>query len=547
MRANVQMNKIEAMAESSAAIPDGKRWLSVTDAIKLVQAHLQAGRVVNAEQVAADIVAARPRNPDAHHLLGIAFYRQQKMEKAIKSIERAIDLAPATGAFHANLAEMYRLKGQPELGLAAGEKAVTLNPKDSQGWNNLGIIHFDRQDFVKAESCYRNAVLANENFGHAWNNLGNALVRLERDAEAHEAFARAILLTPNYSECMVNDGLSYREEGELDLAEERLRQAVQVNPRNANAQVSLAILQKLKGDYGRGMMGYEWRLALPEARRQNLPGQRWKGEAIAGKRLFVYAEQGLGDVIQYLRYLAPLAMRRPASIMVQVQPGLHKLAELSLPGVQFVKNPPARDQVDLHCAIMSLPFLLRLPILPAEPQGKYLTAPEDMRISFRERFAKYEGLKVGLVWQGNTSHKFDHHRSMPGEFLLPLIGVPDCHFFSLQIGHKAADGPFLDSGLVDLSKDVSSMTATAAAICELDLVIAVDTSLAHLAGALGAPVWTALSHVPDWRWGLAANTTPLYRSMHLFRQAGRRDWASVVAQMEAPLREKVASKMTNPL
>lgn len=525
----------EPVANSGA-----KKWMSVADALKLAHDHLKANRLAAAEKVARDIIEARGGNADAHHILGVISFKQNKIERAIKSIERAIELAPNTAGFYANIAEMYRQRGQAELGLTTGEKAISLDPHNAQAWNNLGIIYFDRGNFERSAECYRKAVSVQENFSHAWNNLGNSLVRLDRDAEAHVAFSRAITLKADYSESMVNDGLCFREEGELELARERFEQAIQSNPKNANARVSLAILHMLQGNYPRGLGEYEWRLALPEIRRSNLPGQPWRGEPIEGKRLFIYSEQGLGDTIQYVRYLALVMKRHPASIVFQVQPGLQRLVEANFPDVEVVRNVPAADTVDVHCALMSLPALMRLPVIPDGPQSAYLTAPADQTEAFRQRFAPYSGLKIGLAWAGNTNHKYDYSRSMAGDFLMPLLGLPGCNFFSLQIGNKSVDAPLIKAGMIDLSKDVSNMSATAAAISALDLVIAVDTSLAHLAGAVGTPVWTLLAAVPDWRWGLSKSTTNLYASMRLFRQPARRDWGSVIEQLAAALADQAA-------
>lgn len=514
-----------------------KRWMSVDDALKLARDHMEAGRLPAAEKVAQEIADAQGRNADAFHLLGIIAYRQKRLDRAIKFIEKAIAIAPRTAAFHANLAEMYRLRGKTEPALAAGERAVALDPSNVQGWNNLGIIHYDRGDFAGAEQCYRKALAAAPAFAHAWNNLGNALTRLERDDEAHVAFATAISLQPQYSEAMVNDGLSYREEGQFDLAAERLRQAVDAHPKNANARISLAMLRMLRGDIDGGLPDYEWRLALPGARPKALPGELWRGGPLEGRRLFVYAEQGLGDTIQYLRYLKPLAMRRPGGISVQVQPGLQRLVELNFPYVDVVRAAPAAD---FHCALMSLPLLLAYPFGREEPP--YLVAPADQVEAFKARFAQYEGLKVGLVWAGNTAHKYDYSRSMSAEALAPIFKVAGSRFFSLQIGAKPADARIVKADMIDLAKDVSNMTATAAAIAALDLVIGVDTSLVHLAGALGTPVWTLLASVPDWRWGLGTDATPIYRSMRLFRQRQRRDWAGVVGEVATALEQFAAAR-----
>lgn len=519
-----------------------KRWMSVDEALKLARDLMDAGRLTEAEKVAQDVANGQGRNADAFHLIGIVAYRQGRLDRAIKFIEKAIELAPRTAAFHANLAEMYRLRGKTEPALAACERAVALDSRNSQAWNNFGIIHYDRGDFAKAEECYRKALAGNPQFAHAWNNLGNALVRLEREGEAHDAFQRAIALQTNYSEAMVNDGLNYREEGEFGLAAERLQQAIEANPKNANARISLAMLRMLQGDLKGGLAEYEWRLAMPGIRPRNLPGQLWRGEPIEGKRIFVHCEQGLGDTIHYLRFLKPLAARRPGAIILQTQASLQRLAELNFPFVEVVRSAPASDGADFHCALMSLPLLLSYPVERRDPQDAYLSAPGDQVEIFRNRFAGKGGLKVGLVWAGNTAHKYDYSRSMPAERLLPLLKVEGCHFYSLQIGSKPADAVLFKEGVTDLSKDVSNMMSTAAAIAALDLVIGVDTSLIHLAGALGTPVWTMLSRVPDWRWGLGGDTTPLYSSMRLFRQKQRRDWPGIVQDVAAALEQTVAAR-----
>lgn len=518
-----------------------KRWMSVDDALRMARELFQQGRAADAARIAQEVADFRGGHPDAFHLLGVIAYQGGRLDRAIKFTEQAVRLAPQTAAFHSNLAEMCRLRGRLEQALAAGKRATELQPGNAQAWNNLGIIHFDRKDFAGAEACYRRALTLDERFGHAWNNLGNALVRLGRDEDAHQAFARAIALVPQYSEAMVNDGLCYREEGRFDLAGERLRQAIEANPNNANAHVSHAILQMLQGHEQEGLGEYEWRLALPGITPKGLPGQRWRGEPISGKRVFVFCEQGLGDTIQYLRYLTALAARRPETITVQVQPNLQRLVEDNFPFVKVVRNIPQADDSDFHCALMSLPLLLAQPVVGASAQGAYLSAPSDQADAWRTRL-NGGTLKVGLAWAGSVTHKYDYSRSIPADFLLPLLRTEGCSFHGLQIGSKAASEPLIHKGMVDLSRDVGTMTATAAAISALDLVISIDTSIAHLAGALGKPVWMMLCRVPDWRWRLTGETTPIYGSMRIFRQPERGDWASVVEAVSHALTEAAAAR-----
>lgn len=508
-----------------------ERLMSVDDALRLARSHLDRGSFDEAARVAQQVAAHKRGHPDAFHIMAMAAFRSGRLDKAIAHAQSAIARAPKTSAFWSNLAEMLRRRGFLQRGFSAARRAIMLDPRNVQGWNNLGIIEFERRNFEEAERACRKALEIDPSAASTWNNLGNALCRLERDGEAHEAYARAIALRPGYSEAMVNDALCWREEADLARASIRLDEAIAVNPRNANAHLSRAIVNFLAGETARARIEYEWRLALRHAQPDGLQGARWRGQDIAGKRIFVFAEQGLGDTIQSLRHLPALADCRPASIMLSVPRNLRALVARNFPDIELVSRPPATDY---HCAAMSLPLLLEEPMgLP--PGIPYLAAESEKLALWRERFAPLQGRKIGLVWAGSGTYQNDHNRSMQAAMLRPLLDAAGCHFFSLQIGPAGAQIATLKPRVEDLSDRVSNMSETAAAITALDLVISVDTSLAHLAGALGTPVWTMLAHVPDWRWGMEGETSPLYGSMRLFRQKARRDWAGVVEDIRASL------------
>ncbi len=510
-------------AESTAA--GGKtveRLMPIADVLRLARQHLESGALHEAEALALQVARARRRNPDAYHLLGIIALKQRKLDKAIAYVEQAIALAPRTAAFHGNLAEMLRRRGFIERGLAAGRRSVALDPRNAQAWNNLGILEFERRAFSDAENAYRRSLDIDSRFAPAWNNLGNALARLGRDDEAHAAYTRAIALMAGYSEAMINDALCFREERKFEAAEGRLRQALAVNPRNAHAHLVLATVKFLTGDIAEARREYEWRLALRRARPEILPGAPWRGQSLDGKSIFLFAEQGLGDTIQALRYLRRLG--KTSTVKLLVQRNLRRLAQENFPDTEVLVHQPDAGAADYHAAMMSLPL-----ILPAEETGEPYISADPVRVAaWREKLAAYPGRKIGLVWAGNSANQSDHVRSMRTEDLRALTDVSGCSFFSLLIGPAASQIATLKDRVVDLSDSVATMSETAAAIAALDLVISVDTSIAHLAGALGTPVWTMLSHVPDWRWGLEGETTALYRSMRLFRQSRRGDWSGVV-------------------
>lgn len=524
-----------ATATARQEVSSTERLMSVDDALRLARAHLERGALDEASRIARQIAEHKRGHPDAFHIMAVAAFRSGRLDKAIAHAERAIARAPKTAAFWSNLAEMLRRRGFLERAFSAASRAVTLDPGQVQGWNNLGVIEFERRNFIEAERACRRALDLDSGSpaaASAWNNLGNALCRLERDEEAHAAYARAIALRPGYCEAMVNDALGWRDEACFDRAVTRLDEAIAVSPRNANAHLSRAIANFLRGETAQARVEYEWRLALPRAAPSRLSGARWRGEDIGGRRIFIFAEQGLGDTIQSLRHLHALTARRPASISLLAPRNLRGLIARNFPGVELVVRPAAAD---FHCALMSLPLLLdgsKAAILPGEP---YLTAEPERVAAWRERLGAFPGRKVGLVWAGNGTYQNDHNRSMQAAMLAPLLNAAECSFFSLQIGPSAGQVSVLRPKIEDLGGRVSNMSETAAAIAALDLVISVDTSLAHLAGALGRPVWTMLPHVPDWRWGMEGETNPLYGTMRLFRQTVRRDWAGVVADVRAAL------------
>lgn len=518
----------------------GQKPVSVADALRIARQHLEQGRFKAAEALATQIANSRKTGQaDAYHILGIVAFRQGHLPKAVRLTQKAVALAPRSAAFHSNLAEMFRLAGQRGQAIKVAQRAVELDSRNAQAWNNLGIIHFDNGDFDAAERCYRRSLQIDDKFASAWSNLGNALHRLQKDEEAHAAFATAIRLNPAYSEAFVNDALCYREAGALGEAEQALEAAIAANPKNANAHVSLSTVKFLRGACAEGWREYEWRLALPGVVPAGLKGAPWRGEDLAGKHILVFCEQGLGDTIHFARYLSRLAALQPAKVSVLAQERLRPLLRQNFPGFDFVKRPP--DNTDFHCPMLSLHGLLKLDPADREPAMPYLTAPQDRVEQWRSRLSDMDGLKVGLVWGGSLTHRNDHNRSMPAETLRPLMEVEGCHFLSLQIGPRLSELAALGPGLVDLSADVSTMVDTAAAISALDLVISVDTSLAHLAAALGTETWTMLSFVPDWRWGMTGDKAPWYRSMRLFRQTSQRDWNSVVTSVSAALKSKAAA------
>ena len=530
---------------AAGATGGGERWMSPAEAMKFAWAHYNAGRLDQAERIARQVAGHGNGHPDAFQMVAVIAYRLGRHKEAVAFMEKAVQRAPAVSAFHSNLSEMTRVLGQVDRAVAAGRTAVQLDPGHAQAHNNLGIALYESGDKAAAEASYRKAIGLRLDFPEAWNNLGNVLRDQGREDEALSAYNKAIQGRPDYSEALANKGLLLREQGDLKVAEQCFRQAVGASPRNANAAVCLAMIRLLQGDPG-GWPTYEARLNLPGVRPPRLPGRPWQGESLAGKRVLVHAEQGLGDTINFLRYLPKLQAMEPGELLFVSPPRLRTFLEENLEGVTVIGKVGGAGEVDAVVSLLSLPYKLHARSLCLPMTEPYLRADAGKVAQWRERLATRArtagDLKVGLAWAGSPTHKNDANRSMPFEALLPLFDLPGASFFSLQIGLKAGEVSRAEGRVVDLQREVDNWPDTAAAISALDLVVSVDTSIVHMTGALGRPGWLLLAQVPDWRWGLSGERTDWYPSLRLFRQANRRDWAGTVAAVRRALESEVASR-----
>jgi len=494
-------------------------------------------RLIEAEAVCREILKVQPHVPEAEHLLGVIAHQNGRLSEAIAHVQRAVKLAPEVALFHANLGEMYRLAGRPKLAVEQARRALEIEPGMPAALSNLGVALYELKDYEEAAKAQRKAITADPAFAEAHSNLGNALHALRQFEGAIAAYTRAIELKPDYADAWANLGTTLHHSGSFDEAIVALRRAIALAPHHANARSGLGILLLMRGDLAEGWEEYEWRLRSGERKGPRFPERPWQGESLAGRHIYVQAEQGFGDSLQFARYL-PLLAARAGAVTLRVHQQLVSLSRESLPGITVLGD--RGDPAPYHCdaVLLSLPFLFktRLETIPA--QVPYLRTPAQAAHRWTKRVAKMEGFRVGLVWAGNPEHVNDHRRSIGLEQLAPLFAVAGASFASLQHGARSADLERLkrgNIGIADLASDFGDFADTAAAVDALDLVITVDTSVAHLAGALGKPVWVLLPWVTDWRWMLHREDNPWYPTMRLFRQPRGGDWTGVIARMAGEL------------
>lgn len=418
-------------------------------------------------------------------------------------------------------------------------------PRDAGIWSNLGVAHRVQQDFDASVGCYVRALEIRPDDAGFLSNLGNALKDLDRFEEALAAHARSALLAPDDYNSRHNYGIALRDAGRFAEALEQFREAIRIDPDNANPRWDSAVAHLYQGDFAAGWAAYEARWHIGEVHRRASLLPEWRGEPLAGKTLYLYPEQGFGDTLLAVRFL-PWVKAQGARVYLECKPPLRRLFG-QLEGVDALFDPddgPPAD-VDLVTPLMALPGLYGVH-LDNIPPCQRLHIPDAARAKARALMASGAGrLKVGVVWSGSVTFKRNHKRSVGVERFVPLSHVPGVQLYSLQKGPR--EGDLADAGassvMIDLGTRVEDFAETAACIEELDLVIMTDSSVAHLCGSLGRPVWNLLNYAAYWLYLWDREDSPWYASMRLIRQPRPGDWDSVFARVKADLQKLAAERL----
>jgi len=510
----------------------------------------QGGRLAAAGDLDAAIAAydeAVQRFPGAwevHFGLGLTLCEARRLPEAREVFERVTSLNPGSARSQGVMGLMLHRAGELEAARSFYVRALRLDANDTETLSNLGALLIDQDQLAAAEGLLRRAIELEPDSMNAYSNLATTLTRQGKVAEAVTCFQKVLMKNPKHVPALSSLGFLHDSLGDEAGAEAFFKLAFEAEPEAASAQFNLSASLLSHGDFARGWSFYErrWELRQFIKRPRRMLQPQWAGEAIRGKRIFLYPEQGLGDTLQCARYV-PLLAARGAEVILEVQPGLERLMR-SVVGVAQVHLPGQyRGNYDVHCPLMSLPraFGTDLSNIPADVP--YLAAdPTDV-----ERWAERldaTGLRVGLVWSGNPAHSRDRLRSIQLQQLREVLAVPGVHFYALQKGPGLRQLPELPGFLqpVVLDAELKDFGDTAAAIANLDLVIAVDTAVAHLAGALGKPVWILVAKSADWRWLRDRTDSPWYPTAKLFRQQVLGDWSGVVEQLRADLEALAAGK-----
>jgi len=504
----------------------------------------QLGRLDEAIAVLREGLARVPDHVELLTNLCTVLVEAKVPLEAVEAGERAIAARPDHPGALYNLGNAYRAMLRMPEAVAVYRRAIAVRPLHAPSHNNLGIALKTLRQFEEAETAYRGALAVRPDFPSALTNLGIVLARQGRFDEALAHARRAMELTPADGAFATNCGQILYASGDPEAAIAMQDRAIAIAPELADAHMNRAVALLSLGRYREGWEEYHWRWRTTgfdyRSRHAALP--EWQGAPAPGKRLLVHIEQGQGDLIQFVR-LMPLLKRRTGAVIHVEAPGSLAALFETAPGIDGVQpTGGTADGFDLRISMMSLPGLLGIDLTQPPMPVPYLRADPARIAAWRERLGAEDGrLRVGLVWAGRPEHADDHNRTIAERRLMPLFDTPGVRFISLQVGPRASNIRRLkfDDRVEDWSRPLTDFAETAAAMTQLDLMISVDTAPAHLAGALGMPVWMLLPFAPDFRWRWGRSDVPWYPTMRLWRQPGFDQWEAVVAEVSGALRALV--------
>lgn len=533
-----------------------------------------AGQANAAEASFRKAVQLNPGNVNALNNLGNLFRERGQFAEAEEFHRAALAVAPAAFGTWKMLGEVQQMAGRFDDALISFQRALELRPEDPAAMADLGSIHAARAELVESEGYFRLTLQIDADRADAWCNLGDVLRRLDRLDEAEsccrraaamrpddpdvlntlacvllrtraldEAEAccrRALSVSPDHAATQVTLGNVLNLQDRAGDAEACFRSAIRLQPASASARYNLSMLKLLQGDYAEGLQLYESRFETlqgdigvkPELLALLRDSRRWQGEPLDGKRLLVWTEQGFGDTIMMLRYLPLLKERGAGSVIVLCEPELTRLVSslTGMEGAHCVQSVSA-SEFDAHCPIMSLPLLFETTREAIPGFMPYVAVPEAMSNLWKARLAPVTKRRVGLVWAGNKAMRDGAGRSIPLAAFAPLLRLDRWRVVSLQKDVGAGHADAGQGQIEDWMDQCTDFLDTAALVRNLDLVVAIDSAMAHLAGAMGMPVWLLNRHGREWRWGLQSERTPWYPSMRIFRQGKGEGWEPVISRV----------------
>jgi tetratricopeptide (TPR) repeat protein len=539
--------------------------MNINEQLQSAFQYIQSGDLRQAEQAYSQILTLEPNNGEACLSLGILYYRFGNYDLSIQHIKRALEINADNSIAHYNLGIAYGAKGQIERAIDCYQNALKYNPSLAPAYYNLGNIFRERLDVDNAITYYQNALKYNPslapayynlgnifrerlqideaityyqnalkvdpNFVFAFTNLGNAFRQRGQLDEAIDCYKKALKLDSHLAHTHTSLGLSLQEKGMVDEAFKHCKIALQLNPHLPEAHWNLSHMYLLQGNFREGWKEYEWRWGLKDYYQYKIFQALWDGSDISQRTILIHDEQGFGDTIQFVRYV-PLVAQRGAKVIIGCKRELVPLLQRVEGVSQVIARGEPLPEFDVHCPILSLPLLFNTTLDTLPANIPYISTDPLLAQKWRNIIRHDNSkLKIGLVWAGRPEHQNDRNRSGFFDMFASLAQLNNSSFYSLQKGEAAKQRKYHPDGIniIDYTNRLDDFSETAALIENLDLIISVDTAVAHLAGALGKPVWVLIPFAPDWRWMLDREDSPWYPTMKLFRQSSCGDWDSAIS------------------
>lgn len=489
-------------------------------------------------------IKINPNYADAHNNLGLTLKEQGDAEGAIKYYLQALQIKPQYAEANNNMGIALRTIRRFDEALEYFKHSLEINPNHAETYNNFGNLLRDQQKFTVAEECFAKALKLKPDFSEAYSNLGNIMKDQGRLDDAIALYQRTIDAKPDFAEAHYNLGTVLPDANRREEAITHFERAIALKPDYADAHWNEAHVLLSMGYYAEGWREYEWRWRKSGGHPNefaNFP--LWDGKPLNGKTILLHSEQGLGDSIQFVRYV-DLVKERGGRTLILCPPTLCDIFSAMKNADQVIPIGKNIPDFDCQCPLMSLPFIFETTLETIPNSVPYLTPSHDRTEYWNKRLQAYSGLKVGLVWAGSPrkdqpdANAIDRRRSMNLNQFALLADIKGAHFISLQLGEPAEQikNPPQGMEIIDFTADLKNYSDTAALISNLDLVIGVDTSVIHMAGALAKPVWVLSRYDACWRWLLNRNDSPWYPTLRLFNQHKSGDWDTVMKDVSQQLK-----------
>ena len=484
-------------------------------------------------------LAIRPDYPETLYNRGVMLAHFERHAEAVASYDRALAIDPSHAKALNNRGNALGHLGRNEDAIASFDAALAIRPDFVEAWVNRGLTRAELGRHHAAMADFDRALALDPDHAEALFNRATALVRLDRPEDAIASFDQALAIRPHWADAVANRGAALVSLNRQAEAIADFRRASAIEPDHAEANCNEALAWLRLGEFRRGFAKYESRWALPElvAQRRTFPQPLWLGgETLRGKTILLHAEQGLGDTLQFVRF-APLVARSGAHVVLEVQPPLERLMS-GIEGISRIvgKGNPL-PEFDVHCPLLSLPlaFGTERDSVPAEVP--YIVAPALHAAKWRARLGEPTSPRVGFAWAGSPTNRNDRNRSIALAALAALVSVPGIELVSIQkdLGETERELLCAFAQVTHVGDELEDFADTAAVMSLMDLVVSVDTSVAHLAGAMARPLWLLLPFAPDFRWMLDREDSPWYPTARLFRQPSIGDWDSVLARVQTEL------------